>query len=306
MPNTSLTDQQIASYRADGYLVIENFLTPAELATWRERVDAAVAKRTGKTPGQLAGNKLFDSDPDGFVEGRPNAADLEDNSQGSPSYYASVFTQTLQLWMDDAPMAELMVSPAIGKMAAELAGVRGIRIWHDQALIKEPWANPTGWHLDNPYWSFDDSHGPHGGTLSLWVALDDATPENGCMHFVRGSHRHTEYRRNAGIGRNLGELFERYPEWQGRAEMEPVAVPMRAGAASFHSGMTAHGAGANMTAGRRRAMTCGYMPDGATFNGNPNVLPPDYVATLAIGDVLDNDALNPLLWRGAGGEGPRL
>ena len=70
------------------------------------------------------------------------------------------------------------------------------------------------------------------------------------------------FQRNAGIGENLGELFELYPEWQGRPEMAPVAVPMKAGAASFHSGMTAHGAGANMTPRRRRAMTCGYMPDG--------------------------------------------
>ena len=115
---------------------------------------------------------------------------------------------------------------------------------------------------DNPYWSFDDSHSPHGGTLSLWVALDDATLDNGCLLFVPGSHRETEFQRNAGIGENLGELFELYPEWQGRPEMAPVAVPMKAGAASFHSGMTAHGAGANMTPGRRRAMTCGYMPDG--------------------------------------------
>jgi phytanoyl-CoA hydroxylase len=282
------------------------------------------AKRTGKTPGQLAGNKLFDAN----------------SREEQPSYYSSVFTQTLQLWMDHPGMAELMVDPALGKMAAELAGVQGIRIWHDQALIKEPWANPTGWHLDNPYWSFDDTHSPHGGTLSLWVALDDATLDNGCLFFIPGSHRETEYTRNAGIGQNLGELFSLYPEWEGR--LEPVPVPMKAGAASFHSGMTAHGAGANMTPGRRRAMTCGCesllpaahrsplrleldpaahtcrccrcrlfgamladMPDGATFNGNPNVLPPDYLATLSVGDVLDDDELNPLLWRSAGGA-PRL
>ena len=175
--------------------------------------------------------------------------------------------------------------------------------------------------------------------MSLWVALDDATLDNGCLLFIPGSHRVTEYHRNAGIGEKLGELFDKYPEWEGRPEMEPIAVPMKAGAASFHTGMTAHGAGANMTPRRRRAMTCGYMPDGATFNGNPcvflstimlvfltvrhstssilmfgnallrihrrNVLPPDYLATLSIGDVLDNDNLNPLLWRSAGGN-PRL
>ena len=165
-------------------MVIDDFLSPEELETWRECVDRAVASRTGRTPSQLAGNKLFDSDPDDFVKGRPNEADLEKNSQGNAGYYASVFTQCLQLHMSDEGMSELMVDPSIGKMAAELAGVQGIRIWHDQALIKEPWANPTGFHLDNPYWSFDDSHSPHGGTLSLWVALDDATLDNGCLLFV--------------------------------------------------------------------------------------------------------------------------
>ena len=44
---------------------------------------------------------------------------------------------------------------------------------------------------------------------------------------------------------------------------------------------------------------------GATFNGNPNVLPPDYLETLSVGDVLDNDQLNPLLWRSSGAP-PRL
>ena len=37
-----------------------------------------------------------------------------------------------------------MIDDRLGKMAADLAGVDGIRIWHDQALIKPPWGNPTG------------------------------------------------------------------------------------------------------------------------------------------------------------------
>ena len=51
-----------------------------------------------------------------------------------------------------------------------------------------------------------------------------------------------------------------------------------------------------MTPGRRRAMTCAYMPDGCSFNGTANVLPPDYLATLSVGDVLDNEAQNPLVY----------
>ena len=48
-------------------------------------------------------------------------------------------------------MREIMLDGRIGKMAAQLAGVDGIRIWHDQALVKKPWANPTSFHLDTPY-----------------------------------------------------------------------------------------------------------------------------------------------------------
>ena len=51
----------------------------------------------------------------------------------------------------------------------------------------------------------------------------------------------------------------------------------------------------------RRAMTCAYMPDGATFNGQKNVLPEEYLKTLNIGDILNNDQQNPLLWPAAKG-----
>ena len=64
----------------------------------------------------------------------------------------------------------------------------------------------------------------------------------------------------------------------------------------FHNGLAAHGAGANMTRHARRAMTCAYMPDGCTFNGTRNILPADYFAPLTVGDVLDDQWQNPLIW----------
>ena len=51
-----------------------------------------------------------------------------------------------------------------------------------------------------------------------------------------------------------------------------------------------------MTPGSRRAMTCGFMPDGSTFNGARNILPEEYFQSLNIGDVLDNNAVNPLVY----------
>ena len=260
--NTDLTQDQIASYQENGFIVIEDFLTPDELAEWRQSVDEAVAQREDR--------KLAD--------GRMRSAD---------SYYDNVFIQRINLWQDHAGMRKLMLDPRLGKMATELAGVDGIRIWHDQALIKQPWGNPTGWHLDNPYWSFSSRD-----AISIWVALDDATLENGCLYFIPGTHKTATWD-NSGIGSNIGDLFRFYTDW---ATLPSVSAPMKAGSCSFHNGLLAHGAGANMTPGWRRAMTCGSMPDGSTFNGQQNILPPEKFESYQIGDVLEDDTLNPLIY----------
>lgn len=107
-----------------------------------------------------------------------------------------------------------------------------------------------------------------------------------------GSHLARKFD-NVGITSRLGSLFEVYPEW---ADVASVPCPVSAGGGLFHNGLTFHGAGANMTPGRRRAMTCAYMPEGATFNGTRNVLPPDYFRSLKIGQVLNNEAQNPLVY----------
>jgi hypothetical protein len=52
-----------------------------------------------------------------------------------------------------------------------------------------------------------------------------------------------------------------------------------------------------MTPGFRRAMACAYMPDGSRFNGEPNILPDGYVQSLKVGDLLNNDEQNPLIYQ---------
>ena len=258
-----LTSEQIASYRENGFLVIENFLDADELAEWRRCTDEAVTERLG------------------------NSVEFMTNQMDAKQFYARVFTQCLRLADTHAGMRTLVYDSRLGRMATQLAGVDGMRIWHDQALIKPPHGNPTAWHLDVPYWSFDSRD-----TLSFWMALDDATLANGCMWYLPGTHKTARFD-NVGIGVNIGELFTVYPEWK---QIEPQAAPCPAGSLVWHNGLTAHGAGANMTLAHRRAMTCGFMPDGCTFNGKKNILPEAYFNSLEIGDVLDNDTQNPLVW----------
>ena len=269
--NNNLNTQQIAQYRQDGFLVIEDFLSPGELDQWRIALDEALANRQeNKLPGRKE------------VYGKGDDTDK--------TYFDNVFDQRINLWLDNEKMRIIMLDERLGKMAAELADVEGIRIWHDQALIKKPWANPTSWHLDTPYWSFTD-----GRALSIWVALDDATYENGCLFFIPGSCHQTDFQ-NTNIGKNMGAIFSVYPEFK---HHKSVAAPMKAGSCSFHNGLTIHGANANMTPGYRRAMTCAYMPDGNTFNGIQNILSDEVVTRLQIGSPLNDDRINPLIYRRA-------
>ena len=261
---TTIPAEKIDFYRANGFVVLEEFLDPSELDHWRTMVEEGMRARFAAQGDAILNNQ---ADPDAF--------------------YAQVFTQTVRLADVHPGMAELMFDERLGQMAATLEGIDGIRIWHDQALVKPPYGNHTAFHMDNPFWSF---HSPH--SISIWVPLDDATLENGCLWYLPGTHKLSTYE-SVGIGQNLGDIFKAYPEWK-KIAAKPGPCP--AGGAVFHNGLTAHGAGVNMTPRHRRAMTCAYMPDGATFNGQRNILPEAYFNSLTLGDPLADNDWNRLIW----------
>ena len=261
---TKLSQDQIQKYRADGFLHVPGFLDSREVDTLKTAILEAISTMGLR---RIAGE----------------GADFKDTDSSD----SKNFTQRLNLWKINETVKSFMLNPELGRLMCEMEGIEGIRVWHDQALIKEPYGLPTAWHLDDPFFSFFSRH-----TISVWIALEDATPFNGCMCFVPGSHKLAKFE-STGFGMNLGELFKLYPKM---GEIDPVPVPMKAGDCSFHNGLTAHGAGANMTRSRRIAMTCAYMPDGSTYNGIKNILSDAYAKTLTVGDVLDNEAQNPIVY----------
>ncbi len=264
--NAEINKEQVKHYQENGFLLIRQFLDETELKYWRDAVGEAVEKRSSR---KLPDRELVSHGDD-------------------EAYYEKVFTQRLQLWKDNEKIRKIMLDERIGKIACELAGVSGIRIWHDQALIKPPWGEPTAWHLDVPFWSFSSK-----AAISIWVALDDVDLQNGCMYFMPGTHMETTYE-NPGITSDIGSIFNHYPQFRGR---EVVPAIMKAGDASFHNASLVHGAGPNMTPRPRRAMTCAYMPDGSKFNGQKNILSDEEFAALKAGDLLNDDSKNPLLFK---------
>ena len=264
---TGLTAEQVRSYREAGFLVIRDLLDAAALERWRAAVDEGVARQLGNPRAEL---KVFDN-------------------QGRDNDYARVFVQCVNMWKVSGALRELVLDARLGKLAADLAGMDGVRLYHDHALIKNAWANPTTWHTDNPVDPFFSHH-----SIMLWIALDDATLQNGCLYVLPGSHRTSRFDAGgATSSARIDALFDAYPEWRA---IEPVPIEVGSGGAVFLSGMVAHAAGPNMTRGRRRAFSILFMPDDAMFNGQQSALPDAVASRLQIGDPIADDEHLPLLY----------
>src|SRR2546421_5640317 len=156
MRSYPLRDEQIEQYRRNGFIQLDDIVTGRNLKRLRD----AVAKAVEQEDTQAA-------DP---------------NRTKSP--YEQIFIQKVNLWRRHPIIREFVLSNRFGDVAAKLSG-RPVRVWHDQALFKEPREGAkTPWHQDAVYWP----HRQRKDQISIWIALKDATIENGCMSFVPGTH----------------------------------------------------------------------------------------------------------------------
>ncbi len=185
--NTKLTKDQVEAYRRDGVLIYRGLLSAREV----ERMISDIAEAIGKMGTDIvAGNREFGTVP---------TADSKD-------YYAKVFLQRVNMWKVSDAIKRTFLGPELGEMLCRLEGVDGMRVWHDQTLQKLPWANPTSWHLDNPNWSFHSRH-----AISIWIALDDATVQNGCMCYLPGTHLTSTWDKNGGVRPRLRRAVQGVP-----------------------------------------------------------------------------------------------
>jgi ectoine hydroxylase-related dioxygenase (phytanoyl-CoA dioxygenase family) len=205
--------------------------------------------------------------------------------------YGKAFLQIQNLWRHSEKVRPFVFARRFAQVAAELMGVSGVRMYHDQALFKEPGGGYTPWHQDQIYWPVDTDK-----TITLWMPLVDIPEQVGSMTFVSGSH-HRGYISKLEISDQSHKTLKAYIE----NEKLPQAAygAMTAGDATFHAGWTLHSAPGNPTPNTREVMTVIYVADGT------RVLEPDtnarkgdlrtWMPGLAPGDVIDS-ALNPLMY----------
>ncbi|HVT26604.1 MAG TPA: phytanoyl-CoA dioxygenase family protein [Lacipirellulaceae bacterium] len=206
------------------------------------------------------------------------------------SLYDQAFLQVTNLWTRNQRVRELAFSRRLARIAAELLGTRGVRMWHDQALYKEPSGGFTPWHVDQQYWPMA---GPH--SITAWIPLQPVPIEMGPLCFGRGSHRKR-------IGRDLeiGAESERHIGDEVRKhQIVEVQEPFELGDVSYHLGWTLHRAGPNITTCPRRVFTIIYMDIdmrlASPANKNQQHDWVTWTPSTKIGDIMA-DPLNPVLY----------
>lgn len=223
-----ITENQTEFYQQNGFVKIENVVEPEFLPELKKIIEAAVLIRKGN-----------------------DEREIKDKSQ-----YEQSFLQCGYLCWDFPAVKEIVFAKRFAGIVRDLMKAERIRLWHDQALFKEPGGRVTDAHQDCSYWPI---HEPQF-TSTMWLALVDVPVEKGCLYFYPKT--------NDPNLKEYVDIFKNPHQPKFLYNKEKVFVPLKAGEATFHSGLTFHGAGENKTNQMREAMTIIYIKDGVTFDSS--------------------------------------
>lgn len=261
----ALTREQIEGYHKNGYIKLRNVLSPEVIDHYGSEITRLVKELNRQ------------------------AKPMEERTT-----YEKAFLQIINLWTRSDVVKEFAFSKRLAQIAAELMGVQGVRMYHDQALYKEPGGGITPWHADQYYWPVSNNN-----TTTVWVPLQKTPIEMGPLAFCVGS-QHFESGRHLAIS----DESEREIQRSFQKQNYPVdETPFDLGDVSYHMGWTFHRAGANTTDEPRAVMTVIYIEDGIRLiepktkhhQADRNA----FISTTEVGEVVDGP-LTPVIWRASG------
>lgn len=214
---SELTDEQRASFAERGYLVLDRIAADDEIEWLRGRYDEIFARRTGAGDGRFVTCDAPDGEP---------------------------MQQVLRPEADFPDLLDASAHRTARALAADLLGVREDELAEEGHLVYKPpgCGRETPWHQDTAYCV--DPHNDYN-SVSVWMPLDEATVESGCMAFIPGSHRDERRHRRQRDDSYVLVVDE-------LDESQVVACPLAPGAATVHHSRTVHYAGPNTTPNPRR------------------------------------------------------
>lgn len=168
----------------------------------------------------------------------------------------SVLFHALGAWRLRPGFHDMLWNPAFTVPASQLLG-GAVRFWHDQLFCKPArHGGVVAWHQDYSYWTRTKPM----AHLTCWVGLDDATVDNGCVHYIPGSHK-WDLLPATGLADNM-EAIQAVLTDEQKAEFNPTAIELKRGEATFHHPLMVHGSYENRTNRPRRAFVINAFRDG--------------------------------------------
>lgn len=273
-----LTNDQVKSFRDDGFVVVRHVLDLKAIDDARARFEP-----------------LFRGE---FETGlQPDEWNWRTGG-GAPD----VTRQICNGWKADHTIASIVLREDIGRACAVLRDWPGARINQDNVIWKPPGGRPLGFHQDDSYqdWIIPNE------MMTFWITLDDTAADRGTIEYVRGSHR---WPLSPPIGQFHAPddpLVDLRAAAKGAGVVEPEIVPIEiaAGDAVIHHGLCWHGSRTNSGARSRRSVIAHCMSSEARFH--PTKMSPIYSRYRHRGTDHMDESFFPILWRSDGYRTPWL
>ncbi|MEE2627316.1 MAG: phytanoyl-CoA dioxygenase family protein [Candidatus Latescibacterota bacterium] len=226
------TEEMKDDYETNGYLVVNDVFDAGELSRIRDQIDALLADP--------------DNPPEGVTIGREGntVADKERAEARDDAVRGAAFLVRFMPFFQEVARQANLLSCARGLLGS------GVQVFRDQALFKPPHGQAKPLHQDQSYFCVE----PENDLTTAWIALDDATLDNGCMRYVPGSHLHGVFPVDADPERPVHHIPR-----TGKVTLQPaVDCPVSAGSVIFHHGCTLHSSAENRSNTWRRALIFHY------------------------------------------------
>ncbi|HVS83121.1 MAG TPA: phytanoyl-CoA dioxygenase family protein [Pyrinomonadaceae bacterium] len=247
------------------------FKKPATAEDWNQYRLSKQQLEFFHTHGYLAGIRVLD---DQQIEAlRAELAELiNPNHPGHDLFYefhsnestdpGTVLFHALGAWRIAPGFHDLPWNPAFLMPASQLIG-GAVRFWHDQLFCKPPHhGGVVAWHQDYSYWTRTRPM----AHLSCWIGLDDSTRENGCVHYVPGSHR-WGLLPITGLANDMHAIESVLSE-EHKAQFRPLPIELKKGECSFHHPLMVHGSYANLSDRPRRGAVINVFREGVCSASN--------------------------------------
>jgi hypothetical protein len=216
--------EKCANYRRDGHILLQGVATPDEIQYYRPLI-TKIADECSSTRDVVV---------------------TQDETRPLLEYVSNV-------WQKSDEIREFVFAKRFARIAATLMGVKAVRLYHDEALVKEPGGYPTPWHKDHYSWPLATHH-----TIKMWIALVDIYVDMAAIRFASGTHRAGQFP-EVPPSYEADQLFERIIR---NHKIPVVSYVMHAGDACLYSGEVLHSTTGNDSGTRREALAVSYFADG--------------------------------------------